>query len=57
MRRRQPLARDELVRLVRDSPAAKLFRFDMVELVQRGLLPAEGEGGGSVLRDAGLKEK
>ncbi len=57
LRRRQPLARDELVRLVRDSPAAKLFRFDMVELVQRGLLPAEGEGGGSVLRDAGLKEK
>ena len=55
--RRQPLARDELVRLVRDSPAARLFRFDMVELVQRGLLPAEGDGGGSVLRDAALKRK
>jgi spermidine synthase len=55
--RRQPLARDELVRLVRDSPAAKLFRFDIVELVQRGLLPAEGDRGGSVLRDAALKKK
>lgn len=55
--RRQPLARDELARLVRDSPAAKRFRFDMGELVQRGLLPAEGDGGGSVLRDAALKKK
>jgi spermidine synthase len=55
--RRQPLARDELARLVRDSQAAKRFRFDMGELVQRGLLPAEGDGGGSVLRDAALKRK
>ena len=54
--RRQPLARDELARLVRDSQAAKRFRFDMGELVQRGLLPAEGDGG-SVLRDAALKRK
>jgi spermidine synthase len=54
--RRQPLARDELVRLVRDSPAAKRFRFDMGELVQRGLLTAEAERG-SVLRDATLEEK
>jgi spermidine synthase len=52
--RRQPLARDELVRLVRDSPAARLFRFDMVELVQRGLLPEDAATrGGSVLRDPG----
>jgi spermidine synthase len=55
--RRQPLARDELASLVRDSPAAQRFRFDMGELVQRGLLPAEGDGGGSVLRDAALKRK
>jgi spermidine synthase len=55
--RQQPLSRDELARLVRDSQAAKRFRFDMGELVQRGLLPTEGDGGGSVLRDAALKEK
>jgi len=51
--RRQPLTRDEMARLVRDSQAAKRFRFDMGELVQRGFLPAEE--GGSVLRDAALK--
>jgi spermidine synthase len=53
--RRQPLARDELARVVRDSPAAKRFRFDMGELVDRGLLPTEQ--GGSVLLDAELKRK
>lgn len=55
--RRQPLARDELARVVRDSQAAKRFRFDMGDLVQRGLLPAEGDSGGSVLRDAAFKKK
>ncbi len=55
--RRQPLARDDLARLVRDSQAAKRFRFDMGELVQRGLLPADADGGGVVLRDAALKKK
>jgi spermidine synthase len=54
--RRQPLDRDELARLARDSQAAKRFRFDMGELVQRGFLSEEGDGG-SVLRDAALKRK
>jgi spermidine synthase len=53
--RRQPLTRDEMTRFVRNSQAAKRFRFDMGELVQSGLLPAEE--GGSVLRDAALKRK
>jgi spermidine synthase len=54
--RRQPLARDELARLARDSQAAQRFRFDMGELVQHGFLPGEGDGG-SVLRDAAPKDQ
>ena len=54
--RQQTLARGELARLVRGSDAARRFRYDMGDLVERGFLPQDGDTrGGSVLRDPAPK--
>lgn len=56
--RRQPLTRDEFVRLARNESAARQFRFDLGDLVDRGFIPADGSGrDGRVLRDAELRGK
>lgn len=56
--RRQPLTRDDIVRLARNESAARAYRFDLGDLVERGFLaPGESGGDGRVLRDAELGRK
>ncbi len=56
--RKQPLTREEFAQLARRISAAKQFRFDLGDVVDRGFLHAHGKDrDGRVLRDRDLEQR